>query len=79
MKVLIMFHIDDEEVEEISAQDLHPQDLIDQINDAAIEDDLRDEVWHFGDASDEKAVRTLNVLWDEESKNARDLKLIGRL
>jgi len=36
-------------------------------------------VWHFGDSSDEKAVRTLNVLWDEERKNTPDLKLIGRL
>ncbi len=79
MKVLIMFHLDDEDVKEISAQDLHPQDLIDQINDAAINEDLRDEVWHFSDSSYVSVVTTLSKLWDEESETVPDHELIGRL
>ena len=79
MKVLIMFHIEDEDVRRIMSQDMQAEDLIDQINDAATEGDQRHEVWHFGDSSHDRVATMLNRLWDEESKKVPDLKLIGRL
>ena len=79
MKVLIMFHIDDGEVRRIMDQDMHAEDLLDQINEQAVVDDTQLEVWHFGDASQAEVVRTVSALWENESKEVPTLGIIEQL
>ncbi len=79
MKVLIMFHIGDEEVLRIMSKDMHAEDILDEVNEQAIVNDEQLEVWHFSDASQAEVVRAVNALWDEESKNVPTLRVIRRL
>jgi hypothetical protein len=69
MIVLLQFDLDDKIVDEISAQDTHAEDIIDQINDAAIAEDNLHGVWHLGDNQVEAVNKVLGKLWlDSQEK-----------
>lgn len=69
MKVLVMFEISDETVEDIMKSDHHASDLIDQINQTAIYQDEVLELWHFDDAADPtQAISEIWTRWNTSVK-----------
>jgi hypothetical protein len=76
MIVLVMFELSDKEVEEICKQDMHAEEILDSINDSAIYEDNRLEVYHLGD-DDHLPVATLLGNYCAKTKNRQYEKEIA--
>ena len=67
MIILIGFELDDETYTHMANRDIHAEDILDLINEMAIEQDSRRHVWHFPDVANNKLQEILDAAFVEFS------------
>ena len=67
MIILIGFELDDEIYSDMANKDMHGEDILDLINEVAIEQDSRHHVWHFPDVANNKLQEILDAAFVEFS------------
>jgi hypothetical protein len=59
MKIVMIFHMNNDQYDALVGQDLHAQDILDDINELATEQDTPDEIWHI---QDDKIVELIEAI-----------------
>ena len=67
MLVVLGYDLDDSIVDEIAELDLHAGDILDLINERAVDEDHLHHVWHLSDEGAKKFHETMHELYDEFS------------
>ena len=67
MLIVIGFHLDDSTYRRLSRLDLHANDLLDLMNDTAIENDNRYSVWHLSDEAIKEFDESMGALFADFS------------
>jgi hypothetical protein len=68
MIVVMMFELDDVEYDEIMSQDMHANDLADEVNEAAIHCYSRNEVFHLPGETYDEVYKALDAIYEKYNK-----------
>ena len=73
MLVILGYDLDDVIVDEIVELDLHTSDILDLINERAVQEDNLHHVWHLDESASKKFHETMDQLYDEFSASKKEI------
>lgn len=77
MLVVLGYDLDNDTVNTIVQADLHASDILDLINETAVEEDHLHHVWHLSDDAGKKFQEVMNDLFNEFSASETKVLLEG--